>query len=221
MKNKPESTLKALNLKWHVGLATADAIVIAVFVSPELVTTATTTQLGIYRALSVAVIPIVVVLLVNVLPSNVKAMFVYWKPLGVLPGCEAFTKYGPADVRVDMVQLKKNVGAWSVGPREQNAKWFKLYKMVEDHAEVAGAQKDFLMYRDMAVLSIPLIVVAPLSLYAVGASPGSWWMAAAVFVVQYLLTATSARHSGERFVCNVLAVHSIRKVTTLKSASVA
>lgn len=221
MKNKSQSSLKALNLKWHVALATADAIILVLFVAPELITTATTTQLGLYRALGAAVLPILVLLLMNVLSSNMKAMLVYWKPLGVLPGCEAFTKYGPADVRVDMVQLQENVGAWSEDQKEQNAKWFKLYKMVEDYTEVAGAQKDFLMYRDMAVLSLPLIVLAPLGLYASDASPKSLWIAAGLFAVQYLLAAISARHSGERFVCNVLAVHSADKVTNPKAPAAA
>lgn len=217
MKNKSGSSLKALNFKWHVALAAADAIVLTLFVAPELVTTATTTQLGLYRALGAAVLPIVVLLLMNVLSSNAKAMLVYWKPLGVLPGCEAFTKYGLGDARVNMAQLKKNVGVWSEEPKEQNAKWFKLYKMVEDYPEVAGAQKDFLMYRDMAVLSLPLIAFTPLGLYVVDASPRSLWIAAGLFALQYVLAAISARHSGERFVSNVLAIHSAKKVTNSKA----
>lgn len=221
MKNRSESSLKALNFKWLVALATADAIVLALFVAPELITTATTTQLGLYRAFGAAVLPIIVLLLMNVQSSSMKAMLVYWKPLGVLPGCEAFTKYGPADSRVDMAQLKKNVGAWSEDPKEQNAKWFKLYKMVEDYIEIAGTQKDFLMYRDMAVLSLPLIALAPLGLYVADASSRSLWIAAGLFAVQYLLAAISARHSGERFVCNVLAAHSAKKVTNPKAPAAA
>jgi len=213
-----ERSLKSLNFAWHVALATADAIVLALFVAPELITSATTTQLGLYRALGAAVLPIVVLLLMNVLSSNVKAMLVYWKPYGWLPGCEAFTKYGPADPRVDMAQLKKNVGAWSDDPKEQNSKWYKLYKQVETIPEVAYSQKDFLMYRDMAVLSLPLFVIAPLGLYLADASTKALWISAALFVVQYILTAVSARNAGERFVCNVLAVHAAKKVTAPKAA---
>lgn len=208
-----ERSLKSLNFAWHVALATADAIVLALFVAPELITSATTTQLGLYRALGAAVSPIVVLLLMNVMPSTFKAMLVYWKPYGWLPGCEAFTKYGPADLRVDMVQLKKNAGAWAEEPKDQNSKWYKLYKQVETVPEVAYAQKDFLMYRDMAVLSLPLIVIAPLGLYIADASTKALWIGASMFVVQYVLTAISARNAGERFVCNVLAVHSAKKVT--------
>lgn len=211
--NRGPGALKSLNYKWYVALAMADAILLALFVAPELVTMATATQLGVYRALSAALIPVLVLLIVNVLPSNVKAMLVYWKPLGVLPGCEAFTKHGPADPRVDMVQLKKNVGALPTDAEAQNSKWFRLYKLVENQIEIAAVQKDFLMYRDMAVLSLPLILFAPLGLFFADASENAMWGAAGLFFTQYLLTAISARHAGERFVCNVLAIHSAKKVT--------
>ena len=213
MTSGSKRSLKSLNLKWLVALATADAIMLALFVAPELVTRATTTQLGIYRAVGAAVIPILVLLLVNVLSSKVKAMLVYWKPLGWLPGCEAFTKYGPADPRVDMVALKKNVGAWTSTPKDQNSKWFKLYKSVENVTEVAATQKDFLMYRDMAVLSMPLTALAPIGLYVADASGTAMMLAAGMFFVQYVLTAVSARHAGERFVGNVLALHAAMKIS--------
>lgn len=216
MKNGPERSLKSLNLKWLIALASADAILLALFVAPELILSATTTQLGLFRAVGAAVIPVLVLLLVNVLSSNVKAMLVYWMPLGWLPGCVAFTKYGPADPRIDMGALKKNIGAWGEDPKVQNSKWFKLYKSVENVTEVASTQKDFLMYRDMAVLSLPLIALAPLGLFIADASKNAMWLAAGMFLVQYVMTALSARHAGERFVCNVLALHAANKVTKPK-----
>lgn len=215
MKLGPERSLKSLNLKWLIALATVDAILLAPLFVPEIMG-ATMTLLGLYRAIGAAVIPILVLLLVNVLSATIKAMLVYWKPLGWLPGCEAFTKYGPADPRVDMVALRKNVGPWTNDPKDQNSKWFKLYKLVENTIEVAAAQKDFLMYRDMAVLSLPLIGLVPLGLYLVEAGSGAVWKAAALFFVQYLLSAISARHAGERFVSNVLALHAAKKITAPK-----
>lgn len=216
-----ERSLKSQNFAWYVALATADTLVLALFIAPELLSSATTTQLGLYRALGAAVLPIVVLLLINVLSSKFKAMLVYWKPYGWLPGCEAFSKYGPADPRVDMVELKKNVGAWAEESKEQNSKWYKLYKQVETVPEVAYAQKDFLMYRDMAVLSLPLIVVAPLGLHVAEASAKALWIATGLFLLQYVLTAISARNAGERFVCNVLAVHSAKRVDSTKPLAAA
>ena len=158
-------------------------------------------------------------LIVNVLPHDVKSMLVYWKPLGVLPGCEAFTKYGPRDPRIDMAALKKNVGALPTDSTEQNSKWYKLYKQVPNEPEVQEAHKLFLMYRDMAALSLPLVALVPLSLNVAGVSNSTLMLSAGLFVVQYLLTALSARWSGIRFVCNVLAIHSASKIAQTKAAT--
>lgn len=219
MKNSGERSLKSLNMKWLVLLAAADVLFVLLFVAPDLLSGVTLTQIGIGRVLTTTLMPVVVLLIVNVLPHDVKSMLVYWKPLGVLPGCEAFTKYGPRDPRIDMTALKKNVGALPTDSTEQNSKWYKLYKQVPNEPEVQEAHKLFLMYRDMAVLSLPLVALAPLSLSLAGASNSTLALAAGLFVGQYLLTAFSARWSGIRFVCNVLAIHSARKITAPKAAA--
>lgn len=216
MKSSPERSLKSLNVKWLVSMALADAVVIFLVVVPE-ISKDTWTTVAMIRGLGTVVLPVLVLLIVNVLPYRIKAMLVYWKPLGWLPGSEAFTKFAPTDERIDMVALKKNVGTLPTDPKEQNSKWFTLYKMVEIQTEVAAAQKDFLMYRDMAVISLPLIMLVPLGLWLVGVGPNALWLAATLFFVQYLLSATSARHSGTRFVTNVLAIHSAKKITAPKA----
>ena len=213
MKGGTERSPKSLNMKWLVALATFDLIIVVFFVVPELVNGAAATKLGIARGIATVALPVIILLIINVLPANVKAMLVYWKPLNSLPGSEAFTKYAPADPRIDMVSLKRNVGALPTDPREQNAKWYKLYKKVETHMEVASAQKDFLMYRDMAVLSLFLLLLVPLGLYLNGVGIGPLLVSGGLFFVQYILTAISARHAGVRFVCNVLALHSAKRIT--------
>lgn len=217
MSNSGERSLKSLNMKWLVLLAVADVLAVLFFVAPELANGASLTQAGIGRVMTATVMPVFVLLVVNVLPHTMKSALVYWKPLGVLPGTEAFTKHGPADGRIDMAALKKNVGALPSDPAEQNAKWYRLYKLVGNEPEVVEAHKLFLMYRDMAVISLALVVMVPVALLVVGSVSLSPWLAASVFIFQYLMTALSARWSGIRFVCNVLAVHSVRKVTTPKA----
>jgi hypothetical protein len=213
-----ERSLKSLNVKWLVSMALADAVAIFLFIVPE-ITKDMWTTVAVIRGLGTVVLPVLVLLIVNVLPYNVKAMLVYWKPLGWLPGSEAFTKYGPVDERIDMIALKRNVGVQPIDRREQNSKWYKLYKMVENQTEVAAAQKDFLLYRDMAVISLPLIALVPLGLWLADVDLGALLFAAALFAAQYLLTAVSARHSGIRFVTNVLAIHSAKKIAPQKAAA--
>jgi hypothetical protein len=213
MKTKGERSLKSLNMKWLVLLALADMLFMFLFVAPELLTGIAVPQIAIGRVTASIVLPVVVLLLVNLLPHEVKAMLVYWRPLGVLPGSEAFTKHGPSDARIDMGALKKNVGAFPQELSEQNSKWYKLYRQVANEQEVQEAHKLYLMYRDMAALSLPLVVLVPLFVFVSGVSNSALALAAAgLFFVQYLLTALSARWSGIRLVCNVLAIHSTRKI---------
>lgn len=221
MKGGGERSLKSLNMKWLVLLAVADVLGVLFFLVPEVVKGASLTGVGIGRVLTTTVMPVVVLLIVNVLPHNVKSSLVYWKPLGVLPGTEAFTRYGPADPRIDMAALKKHVGTLPADPTEQNAKWYKLYKQVPNEPEVAEAHRLFLMYRDMAVMSLALVFLIPATLLVVSAASPVPWLAAGVFALQYLVTALSSRWSGIRFVCNVLAVHSARKITMPRAQSTA
>jgi hypothetical protein len=214
MKNNGGRSLKSLNMKWLVMLVVADMLVVLFFIAPELIEGFSLTQIGIGRVLTTVVMPVVVLLVVNVLPHNVKSALVYWKPPGVLPGTEVFTKYGHADPRIDMVVLKKKIGTLPTDPAEQNKKWYKLYKEIANEASVAEAQKLFLMYRDMAILSLALIILVPVVLLVVNAAGFAALIAVGMFAVQYLVTALSARWSGIRFVCNVLAFHSARKVAT-------
>jgi len=217
MKDNGKRSLKSLNMKWLMMLAAADVLFVLLFVPPDLLKGITQTEIGVWRVLTTTAMPVVVLLIVNVLPHDVKSMLVYWKPPGVLPSCEAFTKHGLRDPRIDMAALKKNVGALPTESTEQNFKWYKLYKLVSNEPEVQEAHKLFLMYRDMAALSLPLVVLVPLLLNVANVSNSTLAYAAGLFFLQYLLTIFSARSKGTRFVCNVLAIHSAHKITAPKA----
>jgi hypothetical protein len=214
MKTRSDA-LKAANIKWLVMLAVLDAAVVLLFVAPELVSAST---MAILRAGSTAVLPVVVLLLTGLLSHDAKARLVYWRIANPLPGSQAFTKYAPADARIDMKALAKNVGALPTDPGEQNSKWYKLYRQVGDDSAVAHAHKLYLIYRDMAAMSLLLMPLVPAALWYAGAPSASLWIAGGSFALQYVVCAISARHSGTRFVCNVLAVHSTTKVKAKTAA---
>lgn len=208
MKSRSDA-LKAANIKWLVMLAALDAAVVLLFIAPELVDPS---MMALARASVSPLLPVAVLLLTGPLSHEAKARLVYWRLAHPLPGCRAFTKYALADARIDMKALAKNVGALPTDPGEQNAKWYKLYRLVSDDAAVAHAHRLYLMYRDMAAMSLFLVPLVPAALWYAGAVSASRWIAGGLFALQYVLCAISARHSGARFVCNVLAVHSTRKV---------
>ena len=217
MKTNPDRSLKSLNMKWLVMLAVFDMLVVLLFVVPDVINTTTISQLTIARACAATVLPVFVLLLTGLLSHDIKAMLVYWKTTDVLPGSRAFTKYAPDDARIDMAALKKNVGVLPTEPAEQNSKWFKLYKMVANDPTVVEAHKMYLLYRDMAAMSLPLIALVPLALYFIGANTAALLIAGGLFLLQFIATALGARLSGVRFVCNVLAIHSATKVMAPKA----
>ena len=209
-------SLKAEYQKWLWMLAVADIVVMLLFLTPGFSPKADLSQLANWRLLTTIIVPVVVLLLVNALPHKLKCMLVYWKPYGWLPGCEAFTKFALEDVRIDMKELCKNVGDFPSEQTEQNARWYQLYKLVENEAEITEVHRQFLMYRDMATLSLPFIALAPLCLFWAGAPSEAQWIGAGIFLIQFVLAAISSRWGGVRFVCNVLALHSARTINGAK-----
>jgi hypothetical protein len=151
--------------------------------------------------------PVVVLLLTSLLPADLKAVLVFWRIRNALPGHRAFSVYAPKDPRVDVDRLRAVVGAFPASPREQNALWYRLFKKVDGDPAVAQAHRHFLLFRDLASLSLLLGIIAAGVLYALGGGAASIWLALALFGVQYVATAIAARLHGVALVCNVLALH--------------
>jgi hypothetical protein len=219
MSGEKKQSLKANNLPWLVSLLIVDVIILAVFAFTDLVASVSLTQLTALRATLTGVLPVVALLLSAVVPQDVKASLVFWKIKNPLPGSEAFTRYGPADPRIDMGALKKNVGAWGTEPAEQNSLWYKLYKKVGNETAVIEAHKSFLRFRDMATMSLLLAIIVPIGFATTHVERNAVVASLVLFALQYVVCALSARHSGIRFVTNVLAEHSVKKVTTPKATA--
>lgn len=211
-KTNPERSLKSLNMKWLVMLASLDVVVVLLFAAPEFIKDATRSNITVIRGLVTALLPVIIMLLTGMLSHEIKARLVYWKWTNPYPGCEAFSRHGPADARIDMVALEKNVGDLPSSEVEQNKKWFKLYKLVSDDKAVVEAHKLYLMYRDMAAMSLPLVVLVPLGLWLGSVHTDSLWIITFFLIIQFMVCSLSARNSGTRFVCNVLSIHSTKKI---------
>jgi hypothetical protein len=208
-----KKSLKALNLPWLCALVAFDGVMLYCLVFPDALTSDFFAQFGAARAFLSAALPVLVLLIASVLSQNIKASLVFWKFKEALPGHEAFTRHGPADSRVDMAALSKNVGSLPKIPKEQNAFWYRLYRKVDAESGVVDAHKNYLLFRDMAAISLLLAAAVPIVLGVIGAGRVPVWAAVGLFAVQYLLAALAARNSGFRFVGSVLAEHSVRRVT--------
>ena len=205
---KGEKSLKSQIFPWLVSLAVFDVVAISALVFGESFHSDQLTHILAKRAGLVSILPVAVLLISGFLSHNVKAAIVFWKLKNILPGHEAFSRHGPADPRINLKTLEKKVGRMPSVPAEQNGVWYGLYKEVERDTRVSEAQRLYLMYRDMAAVSLLISVLVPIILYALGALIWQVLAVLGLFVGQYFLTAVSARHAGIRFVNNVLAIHS-------------
>jgi len=186
----------------------ADALALVAMAFPAALNQAASWITSGSRLAGISIAPIVVLLLTSLLPADLKAALVFWRWRDALPGHRAFSVYGPADPRIDLQHLRTVTGPFPEVPREQNTLWYQLFRKVDSDPRVAEAHRHFLLFRDLAALSVLLAVTAPLLLYLLGATHIAIGLSAGILAIQYLATVVGARNQGARLVCNVLALHS-------------
>lgn len=206
-----DKTLKSQNLKWLWSVVAIDGLSLALITSPEILSPASVRSLAWVRLLAAGVAPVVVLLLTSLLSADAKAVIVFWRVKETLPAHRAFSVYAPSDSRINIDALRKNVGSFPDDPREQNTLWFKLYKKVESEVTVAQAHRHYLLFRDLAAMSLLLAPIATLMLYLSGAAKPAAWIGFALLCTQYAATALAGRNNGIRFVTNVLTLHSVKR----------
>jgi hypothetical protein len=139
------------------------------------------------------------------LDAGTKARLVYLRWRDPLPGGEAFTRWIDSDHRIDRAALVARFGPFPADRGEQGRLFYKLYKTVAEQPQVVDANKEFLFYRDAAVLGLFVSVLFGAVALAVDAS----WAARAVYwsglLVAEALFVRAARKSGVRLVRNTLA----------------
>lgn len=206
---KSSTSLKDLNFKWLWLLVGFDVAAVALIIEPGLLHSKTSWEdLAQVRNLGGLVLPIVTLLISNLFSQTTRARLVFWRWANPLPGSMAFTRFVNEDTRIDKAALLKRLGSFPTDPREQNATWYGIYRAHKDEAPVLDAHKLFLMYRDMASLSIVLLALFGIALWYAGVSRDTVLIGQAVFAAQYIATMIGARHAGSRLVCTVLAIES-------------
>ena len=216
-KDYSSKTLKGRNLAWLVATLVLDVLVLLVIAFHTAIDDLTPTKVAVIRTSLTALLPIPVLILSSLISSDHKAILVFWRIQHPLPGARAFSVHAPADHRIDLAKLKKNVGEFPTAERDQNSKWYGLYKQVDSDGSVVDSHKNYLLFRDIAAMSLLLVPALPLALYLSGVDSTRMLVCAAWFLGQYLITAFAARTTGIRFVQNVLAVHASRKAVGSKT----
>lgn len=209
-------TLKGRNLAWLVATLVLDVLILLVLAFPTAIQEMSPTAIAAVRAGLTVLLPIPALILSSLLSADQKAVFVFWRLKNPLPGARAFSVYAHADHRIDLENRKTQVGDFPVGAREQNAKWYGLYRQVASDASVADSHKNYLLFRDIAAMSLLLVPALPVAMYLIGVDKARILISATWFLSQYLVSAWAARTTGIRFVQNVLAVHAIPRESALR-----
>jgi len=215
--NSGSKTLKGRNLAWLVATLVLDCLVLLVWAFPVVVDELTPTRLGAIRASLTTLLPIPALLISSLISADAKAVLVFWRIKHPLPGSRAFSVHAPADHRIDLEQLKKHVGEFPVDERDQNTMWYRLYKQVGSDPLVVDSHKNYLLFRDIAAMSLILTLAVPSMMTFNGVTWLPILICAGLFLGQYIVSAFSAKNTGIRFVQNVLAVHASRGVSYIHS----
>jgi hypothetical protein len=145
------------------------------------------------------------------LNDRAKARLVFWRWNDPLPGSDAFSVHLHQDPRIDVDALTKRFGPFPTVRKEQNARWYAMYRSVENEASVVQVHRNFLFTRDYTGLSFMLLVVFG----AVGFWQISSLKTATIYfgllLAQYFVVRQAAKNNGIRFVTTVLALKAIGK----------
>lgn len=153
---------------------------------------------------SIFAIPLSIIL-EGIINDHIKAVLVFWKLKYPLPASRAFSEIALKDPRIDINKLSNLYsGKLPDIPREQNQKWYALYRKCSDEKIVFDAHKSFLLTRDYTALTIVLI---PICIVAHLVSGTAWqqilWHVI-LLIGMFLICSIAAQNYGKRFVANVL-----------------
>lgn len=113
-----------------------------------------------------------------------------------------FTTEKALDVYKDIYQ-KMNGKSKKELKKIENSEWYKLYRKHEDKPQVYFAQRDYLLCRDMTIMTLFLLVAyICLKCYL---KQKVMSILIVVFIIEFLATFFSAKNKGKRFAYNVIA----------------
>ncbi|MFH1368049.1 MAG: hypothetical protein ABII64_02855 [Elusimicrobiota bacterium] len=156
---------------------------------------------GIFMAL----LPIVALVLNGLVSPENKARLVFWKYKYALPGHRVFSKLSKTDSRIDYFALLRRIGTMPAEPKDENSKWYSIYKQFADVLIVRESHKAFLLSRDLCSIAFVFTIMGSLSLLIYGQKLKWIMLYFGIMIMQYIILAIVAQNYGNRFVCNVIA----------------
>ncbi|NLC93888.1 MAG: hypothetical protein GX677_10650 [Treponema sp.] len=149
-------------------------------------------------------IPIIELIILNIFPSSLKNIIIFFRIKDPLPGSRIFTKIAPKDSRIDLKEIENVYGVLPSNPDEQNKYWYKIYKIKQDEKIVLSSHKKWLLLRDLYIVALVLLALMVIYTIVYNKLRINY-----TFFIVYILVLISlhisAYNAGNRFACNVLA----------------
>jgi hypothetical protein len=159
-------------------------------------------------SISLGVIALTRLLLLGLIPAQLRDRLIHWHWSNPLPGARAFTKIGPADQRIDMKKLQKAYGRLPTDPAKQSRLFYSIYKKHSEDVGVLDAHKSYLAARDIGTINLLLLILlVPLAYWSTQDTMRVLTYGAVLFAA-YIVMCISAQVYGARLVQNSLAVAS-------------
>lgn len=161
----------------------------------------------IYSLICVPLLAIIGLLILNIIPSNVKEILIFWKINNRLPSYRWQSKVASKDSRINLKILNKKYGK-NLSSQKQHDIWYKSYQKYKGDEVVLESQKDYLFSRDLCITTI-LIMPIILAIYIL--SIICWNIEIdfivvnmTILIILYIIFNIVSRNSANRFICNVL-----------------
>ncbi len=155
-------------------------------------------------------LPIILIIFQGILPAKIKEILVFWKIKNRLPGCQAFSKYLKEDNRIDKRKLMEKYGKLPKKEEKQNKFWYKIYKEVSSDTSIAKTHKDYLLTRELTILTIFFIFIFPIILFYNDINIKTLILFMIFLILEYLIIRYASKNYAVRLVTNVMALASAK-----------
>lgn len=161
----------------------------------------------IYSLICVPLLSIIGLLILNIIPSNVKEILIFWKVNNRLPSYRWQNKVVSKDSRMNIKILNKKYGK-NISSQKQHDIWYKAYQKYKADEVILESQKDYLFSRDLCITTIlimPIILaIFILSKICLNIELDFIIVNITILIMLYIVFNIATRNNANRFICNVL-----------------
>lgn len=160
-----------------------------------------------YSLICVPLLSIIGLLILNIIPSNVKEILIFWKVNNRLPSYRWQNKVVSKDSRMNIKILNKKYGK-NISSQKQHDIWYKAYQKYKADEVILESQKDYLFSRDLCITTIlimPIILaIFILSKICLNIELDFIIVNITILIILYIVFNIATRNNANRFICNVL-----------------